>query len=418
MGKNSRFRILVLLTDEETGQMAIACAEILSRSRNGCMEVMRLPRETSAVAPGRRTDSASETDDPAENDLFFQAFEQRVAATEQPVSFIVAEWLQDHERMQAILRLIIRCNLPGMIVNWPAGQAAERILFASDGGLHTVPQVWIVSELAKALRIPLRLLRIVQPEKDGGPNPARTEEDARLAHLQLRMLGLKTPVETKVAAHVVEGIQAASEMQDLVIFGGPNYGRTLNHFHDSIPEMLLRDPRHPSLMLLSGRPREFSLEEVFWEETIRLNLHPRNRQELLRLLVDSLVEQQQLPAQWRNFVLHKAMSRENVSPTAVGCETAFPHVAIPGFSGVTGCCGVCPDGVDFEDKNFPLVRFVFLMITPSEDYQDYLIIIAQVARRMINPEVRQALLECRTPAQARLLLAGKNKPPPGCVQPD
>jgi mannitol/fructose-specific phosphotransferase system IIA component (Ntr-type) len=50
------------------------------------------------------------------------------------------------------------------------------------------------------------------------------------------------------------------------------------------------------------------------------------------------------------------------------------------------------------------VKFVFLLITPTDYYGDLLAILARTARLMVLPHLREELLACATPAQVLEIL--------------
>ncbi|MHC4606536.1 MAG: PTS sugar transporter subunit IIA, partial [Planctomycetota bacterium] len=89
---------------------------------------------------------------------------------------------------------------------------------------------------------------------------------------------------------------------------------------------------------------------------------------------------------------------------ALGLETAVPHAPIPGLPGIIGCLGICPDGVDFEGAHGGPVRFIFLLLTPRQDYHAYIPALAQIADLMRPEETRAALLRCRTPSEVTALI--------------
>lgn len=90
--------------------------------------------------------------------------------------------------------------------------------------------------------------------------------------------------------------------------------------------------------------------------------------------------------------------------TAVDFETAFPHVTLRGFFGVAASMGICPEGVAFDSERGQPTRFISLFVTPDGFYDDYLAALAKLAKRMIDANVRGALLSCETPSQARDIL--------------
>jgi mannitol/fructose-specific phosphotransferase system IIA component (Ntr-type) len=60
--------------------------------------------------------------------------------------------------------------------------------------------------------------------------------------------------------------------------------------------------------------------------------------------------------------------------------------------------------VRFDERNDALVHFAFLLITPREDYDHYLVILSQLARLMHKESNRNALLKCITPKSASELI--------------
>ena len=69
---------------------------------------------------------------------------------------------------------------------------------------------------------------------------------------------------------------------------------------------------------------------------------------------------------------------------------------------------IAPGGIDFGAEREP-PRFVFLMLTSNTSYGRYLGALARIARLMVNPERRQALLGAPTPAAVMTVL--ESEPP-------
>ena len=106
--------------------------------------------------------------------------------------------------------------------------------------------------------------------------------------------------------------------------------------------------------------------------------------------------------------IEAALARERLSSTAVGCQTALPHARLPRFDGVAAALAIAPGGIDFGAEREP-PRFVFLMLTSATSYGRYLGALARIARLMVNPERRQALLGAPTPAAVMTVL--ESEPP-------
>ncbi|QBG48220.1 PTS sugar transporter subunit IIA [Verrucomicrobia bacterium S94] len=146
-------------------------------------------------------------------------------------------------------------------------------------------------------------------------------------------------------------------------------------------------------MLARAPQEQNSLHRLFWGQLACPDLKVRNKEEALEKLVTNLIRHNQLPPGKKRSILERALKREQISSTAVDCETAFPHVALPGFYGVAGSMAICPDGVDFGSSGGKPSRFLFLLITPEGYCSEYLAILSKISKRMIDPAVRAALLK-------------------------
>jgi mannitol/fructose-specific phosphotransferase system IIA component (Ntr-type) len=316
------------------------------------------------------------------------------------VSVLVADWPKDGNELQSVLRCIVTRNISAVIVRENRSQNLKRVLIPTGGGVHTLQQLWIAREFATELRLATQALHIAH---DGARRPRRTlgsepgsQIGLRHAQLQARIAGVAGSVLFRAADDVVSGIESCVQQDDLIVLGAPNYWRVAEHFRGSIPDVLSRRLDQSLAMLVARQPSRVKLREVLWDRTVCLNLRPRDKEDAIRLLIQALVTHGQVPKDRQDELLEIAMSREAKASTAVGCETAFPHITIPGFPGVIGCLGICPQGVRFGGDEDNPTKFVFLLITPREFYDEYLGILARIAELMVLPGVRSSLLACRS----------------------
>jgi mannitol/fructose-specific phosphotransferase system IIA component (Ntr-type) len=165
-------------------------------------------------------------------------------------------------------------------------------------------------------------------------------------------------------------------------------------------------------MVRAHHGQELELGNVFWEQNIRLGLRPTDKWDAITQLVDTLVEERQVPAALRQTVLDAALGREHKSSTALGHMTAIPHAPIPDLPAIIGALAICPDGVDFSSPDGQLVHYIFLLLTPQQNYRNYIPVLAQIASLMRISRVRAAFLACQTPAEVKALLKQPEKPQP------
>ena len=67
--------------------------------------------------------------------------------------------------------------------------------------------------------------------------------------------------------------------------------------------------------------------------------------------------------------------------------------------------------MDFGSPDGQPVHFIFLLLTPQQNYRNYIPVLAQIASLMRIGRMRPAFLACQTPAEVKALLRQPEKPP-------
>ena len=88
-----------------------------------------------------------------------------------------------------------------------------------------------------------------------------------------------------------------------------------------------------------------------------------------------------------------------MSSTSIGRQTAIPHAPVEGLPGIIGALGICPHGVDFNGLDDQPVHFIFLLLTPQQNYRSYVPVLAQIATLMHSDEARSPFSRCQTPSE-------------------
>ena len=309
------------------------------------------------------------------------------------IELIVSEWLEDPEDLQEVLRQGHSLGVPVVIVRNQHAQPGGRILVATSGGPNVLQMMWAAREVAQAMQRPVQLLRIVK-------TPAIASQDctAALDASTCRLLRMKADIEVRRAEAVDDAIMDSVKEGDMLILGAPSTLGIAKSFTQSLPYQIARRLETPVLLFSMPPEKKILLRALLWGDLIQPQAHFRDKHDALASLIDNLVEHNHIPISDRSDMLARASHREAIMPTAMDCETAFPHIAIKGFFGIVGCMAICPDGVDFGSPDGHLTRFIFLLVTPDHFYDDYLATVAMLARLMMRTEMRAALLPCSTPA--------------------
>jgi mannitol/fructose-specific phosphotransferase system IIA component (Ntr-type) len=103
--------------------------------------------------------------------------------------------------------------------------------------------------------------------------------------------------------------------------------------------------------------------------------------------------------------LHGLLERAMLAPVCIAPEVALPHARTTGVECVViGVARIAPPGVGF-DAEHPQVRLVFMVGTPKQQVEEYLLSVAAITRLLKTEGIRDGLLAARTEAEFRALLA-------------
>lgn len=133
------------------------------------------------------------------------------------------------------------------------------------------------------------------------------------------------------------------------------------------------------------QPRERALLS---ERAVLLDPQPRDREHLLRLLIDAAGTRISRPEE----VLRAALEREAHGTTAVGDGVAIPHARCSGVREPVLAVARLDRGVDWDAPDSQPVRLVFLIAVPEEAGKQHLKILARIARALTTSGFREGLL--------------------------
>ncbi len=326
--------------------------------------------------------------------------ESTQATEENPVGFLIADWDWDKDRHQTLLQQVAELDIPAVFVRQARLDGVRRVLVATAGGPHTLQHMWVAREISSTLKVPVRVVRMVHPDEQDARNASGVSSWSETAGTEAsRLLGLALAADIIVTDDCAKGIANSLRDGDLLVMGAPSPFQIAEHFVETIPAAVARLVDTPLVLMHSRRSGRLTLRSLFWGRLARVGLRLPDKEAVIAELIDALISHNQVPFSLRSKLVECAMRRERMGSSAVDGQTAFPHIRLPGFLGVAGALAVCPDGVDFGSPDGSLAKFVFLLVTTDGFCDDYLAVLARIARRMIRPEVRDALLTCTTQAE-------------------
>lgn len=288
----------------------------------------------------------------------------------------------------------------------------HRLLATTGGGTHSLMGLEVANQLAIAWQSPMRALRIARDPLCRQDDPILQRYRQQVADeltLQLQLLGIEADSEVVAAREIVAPVIEEAREDDLLVLGASNDWRQEDFLAGSIPDEIAYRAPCSVLMVRSRSPGSYRLSNIFWEHTIRLDMHPQDKWEAIDQMVDVLIEEKQVPSSQRDNVLTAARAREEKSSTSIGRETAIPHAPMPDLPGIIGALGVCPDGVDFNGMHHDKVRYIFLLLTPQQNYRTYIPVLGQIAALMHTETTRAAILHCETPSELTALIKNQER---------
>ncbi len=109
----------------------------------------------------------------------------------------------------------------------------------------------------------------------------------------------------------------------------------------------------------------------------------------------------------RTTVFHSLIARERLGSTALGHHVAVPHGRIKDLKEPCGAFIRLSDPVRFDATDGRMASLLFVLLVPETATQLHLDLLAEIARLMADPNLRQALATETDPAVIhRLLTSG------------
>ena len=100
-------------------------------------------------------------------------------------------------------------------------------------------------------------------------------------------------------------------------------------------------------------------------------------------------------------VIYRAVAeREQTMSTAIGSGVACPHARMQQISHPRTILGISQEAIDWDSPDGFPVKWVFLILTPADDLESQVTILAAIAQMMEKPAVRERLLAAKTSLQA------------------
>ncbi|OGL41637.1 MAG: hypothetical protein A2042_03675 [Candidatus Schekmanbacteria bacterium GWA2_38_11] len=142
--------------------------------------------------------------------------------------------------------------------------------------------------------------------------------------------------------------------------------------------------------------------QFLFEDQVYLDLKAKNSfgcfLEMLRCLEDSKIIKDKAP------ILTALMTREELEPTSVGCNIAFPHARTFQLEKPILIIGRSKEGIDFYSRDGKKINFVFMLLFPRKFNELYLELVGEIMRFLSNSALLDCLQKINTPEELITLI--------------
>ena len=130
------------------------------------------------------------------------------------------------------------------------------------------------------------------------------------------------------------------------------------------------------------------------KEGIITDLSSKDKPEVLKEIVSILKERGVIDDEEPYYTA--LMERERLCSTGIGRGMAIPHAKLKSMKNILLAFARSKDGVDFESLDKNLVHFIFVIFTPEDVPEEYLVLLARISKLAKDEEFRKAVMEAST----------------------
>ena len=132
------------------------------------------------------------------------------------------------------------------------------------------------------------------------------------------------------------------------------------------------------------------------KKAIVMDIHSSKKEEVLKDLVDSLINSGDIEKRSANKLIDSLMARESLGSTAIGQGIAIPHAKCDCVTKLVAAVGLSPQGIDFDSLDGEPVYIFFLLIAPQDSAGPHLKALARISRLLKDKYFLDALRSCET----------------------
>jgi len=130
------------------------------------------------------------------------------------------------------------------------------------------------------------------------------------------------------------------------------------------------------------------------KKAIITDIKSTNKEDVIKEMVDFLIESSDVEKRNRNKLIDALMSREALGSTAIGQGIAIPHAKCDCVDNLVAAFGLSKKGVDFDSLDGELAYIFFLLVAPQDSAGPHLKALARISRLLKDKYFRDTLRTC------------------------
>ncbi|MDD2688927.1 MAG: PTS sugar transporter subunit IIA [Candidatus Omnitrophica bacterium] len=130
------------------------------------------------------------------------------------------------------------------------------------------------------------------------------------------------------------------------------------------------------------------------KKAITTDIKATKKEDVLRELVDTLINSGDIEKRYRNKLIEALMNREALGSTAIGQGIAIPHAKSDCVDKLLAAFGLSKKGVDFDSLDGEPAYIFFLLVAPQDSAGPHLKALARISRLLKDKYFRDSLRAC------------------------
>ena len=130
------------------------------------------------------------------------------------------------------------------------------------------------------------------------------------------------------------------------------------------------------------------------KKAIVTDIKSTKKEDVIKELVDALIEAGDIEKRCRNKLIDSLMSREELGSTAIGQGIAIPHAKSDCVEKLVAAFGLSNKGVDFDSLDGEPAYIFFLLVAPQDSAGPHLKALARISRLLKDKYFRDTLRTC------------------------